>query len=125
MFLKCLNLEERKIMSTPRYMYLTVSGRRVGCLAVNMDRARGVVSYRTSVLHKNDVFSKEKARVIASGRLAVAPVEVSVPYTASSHEISTAVMLHLSRCESTPSSARKAAVEWLRARAPEVHHPTI
>jgi len=101
--------------STPRFLYLNVRGKRVGCVAVSVDREHAVVHYRTSVKHPKDEFSKEKARVIAAGRLASEPETVRVHADANSYEISSAVMLHLSRKSDAPARARKAAEEWLAA----------
>lgn len=102
-----------------RLMYLNVAGRRVGCVAMTVDRSRNVVSYRTSVAHKKDAFSKEIGRAIALGRLAAEPSfsEVKVPENATSHQISTAVMEALAVSDDTPQRARKAAETWLLEHA--------
>ncbi len=104
-------------MSNPRFMYLQVNGKRVGCVAVQVDRERNVARYQTSVAHPSDAFSKERARLIAGDRLLAGRhvSEVPVANTATAFHITSAIMNDLFTSKTTPARARKAAREWLDA----------
>lgn len=97
-----------------RFMYLVFGNRRVGCLAMQVNRVAGTVSYGVSVVHDVDSFDREVAQSLANKRLDNQPTMVSLPPGATGHDISMAVMKNVSRNSAAPTKARRAAVRWLR-----------
>jgi hypothetical protein len=97
-----------------RVMYLRDSnGLPVGCLAIKLNGSK-TVTYQYSVLNPLDKFDREVSRVLAKGRLVENPITVSLPFLASRHDISEAVLRDILSNSSAPSRARRAARLWLR-----------
>ena len=101
-----------------RVMYLALDNRRVGCLAMSVDRITNRVRYALSVVHDTDTFDRQYAQELAFRRLRETPREVALPPEANGHQISMAVLRNVSRWSEAPTKARAAADKWLRlARA--------
>lgn len=98
-----------------RIMYLrSEDGHPVGCLAIQMNRAEGTVSYQLSVLNPRDRFNRAVARQLAIGRLVEEPLKLAVSKEANMHDISEAVMLDILKWQDAPARAIKAAKIWVR-----------
>lgn len=115
-----------------RFMYLRDAKQNpIGCLAINIDRFSGKITYGLSVLNPLDKFNRVLARKIAAERLAIKPFTAIFQCLTqlSMHDISRLVMEHilhnknmtynkfaqLSLC--TPTRARKAAKLWLKSNS--------
>jgi len=95
-------------MSNIRFTYLRDKRRNPhSCVAVRVDRDRGVVSYQLMTCHSADVFQKSIARLGARERLLLKPITVEVPdlALASAHEISKAIMTHIANSHASVESA--------------------
>jgi hypothetical protein len=98
-----------------RIMYLrSDNGHPVGCLAIQLNRHSGQISYALSVLNPKDRFNRPVARQLALGRLLEEPLKVDVNREATMHDISEAVMKDILRYKDAPTRAIKAARLWIR-----------
>lgn len=91
-------------MSNIRFTYLRDKNRNPhSCLAVRVDRDRGVISYQIMTCHTADTFRKDIARLGARERLMSKPITINAPglALASSHEISKAIMHHIANSQTT------------------------
>lgn len=89
-------------MSNVRFTYLRDKNRNPhSCVAVRVDRDRGVVSYQIMTCHSADVFQKSIARLGARERLLSKPITVHVDglALASAHQISKAIMTHIANSD--------------------------
>jgi hypothetical protein len=96
-------------------MYLRNKDRQpVGCIAMKIDRKLHSISYQYSVQHPSDVFKKEAARAIATGRLMLKPIDIPLfdHEEINMHLVSEVVMSHIS-ASGAPTRAVKAARLWL------------
>ena len=102
-------------MSKGRFMYLNFNQRRVGFVAMTVDRQAGQVHYAVSCLHDSDKFDRDVAQSLSTHRLAMGEGvrTVSLPHNANGHEISMAVMKNMVRNSLAPTKLRKAATQWL------------
>ena len=86
----------------------------IGCLAIQIDRKRSVLSYGFSVLNPADKFDRKVARQLALGRLLESPVSIApIKADANMHEITRSVMKSLIVNRKTPARAVRAAKLWL------------
>ncbi len=99
-----------------RIMYLrSENGHPVGCLAIQLARHTGTVSYQMSVLNPRDNFNRAVARQLALGRLLEEPINLKINKEATMHDISEAVMKDIVKFyKSAPTRAIKAARLWVR-----------
>lgn len=98
-----------------RIMYLRSEiGHPVGCLAIQLNRHDGQISYGLSVLNPRDRFNRAVARQLALGRLVEEPFKVNISREATMHDISEAVMKDILKYKDAPTRAIKAARLWVR-----------
>jgi hypothetical protein len=98
-----------------RIMYLrSETGHPVGCLAIQLNRHEGQISYALSVLNPRDRFNRAVARQLALGRLVEEPLKVKINREATMHDISEAVMKDIIKFKDAPTRAVKAARLWVR-----------
>jgi hypothetical protein len=105
-------------MSNVRFTYLRDKNRNPhSCLAVRVERDRGVVSYQLMTCHSADVFRKNIARLGAKERLLSKPITIEVPglALASSHEISKAVMQHIASAKPSAEQPESAGANIFAA----------
>lgn len=96
-------------------------GNLVGCLAVEVNRKSNTIKYGFSVCSPIDIFDKSRARQIASIRLEKKPNVIDIEVPESSHDITQAIMNHLSESNSLQTKNKKRSViayesaqGWLR-----------
>lgn len=98
-----------------RIMYLrSETGHPVGCMAIQLNRHDGTLSYQLSVLNPRDQFNRAVARQLALGRLLEEPLKVKIDRESTMHDISEAVMKDIVSFKDAPARAIKAAKLWLK-----------
>ena len=93
----------------------------VACLATNVDRVNGSVTYAVSIWNPKDTFSKKLAREIALSRLEKRPHKLDVQSPSSCHEIMKLVMrdmltrkdLFANNTKGLPKHVSTLVAEWL------------
>lgn len=108
-----------------RIMFLRSSnGHPVGCIAISISKRKNLnsIQYQLSVLNPQDKFNRALARQIAIGRLMENPLHIVIDKNANMHDISLAVMNHITSIGKGkfPTRAVKAAKLWLSKIVPGV-----
>jgi hypothetical protein len=98
-----------------RIMYLRNNKKQpIGCLAVKLDRAKGLAFYNFSIQNPIDDFDRSIGRQLALGRMVESPLSVKIEKDANMHEVSYSIMTDLIKRDVSPIRAVKAAKHWLK-----------
>ena len=91
-------------------------GNPVSLIVSTVDKEHNRISYAVAVSHPKDHFDKQRAIVIASGRLAKKPIVIENQDLTHmrGHEITMKIMQHIVENNLPHTNLRKLAVEWLK-----------
>lgn len=102
--------------------YSKQSKQPIGCLIVMVNRMERRINYAFSVCSPKDVFSSERARTIAQGRLTKRPVSLETEIPATAHEITKLVMQHIVETNIEQSSTTSRSYRALQAASGWLTH---